>query len=284
MIKRGIFRGDVLSPLLVVVVMMPLYHILRKFTGGYKLSKSQEKINYLMYGRHPSVCKKEKELKTLIQASRVSWGSRIHWLLICWGVRLSQWVSWVWHKIIRWRGSSNFGAFFSGRNYQMKTKSELLKKKKLKNTWDYWKRTQSNKWIWKKYQKEYIRKTRKLLENKIHSRNIMKGINTRVFPLIRCLGPFLTWTKEELQQMDPGTRKLMMKHNTLYPRYEVDRLNVSKRGEWGLASILDCIDSCIQWLKDYKENHGGKLITVTRENTSNTRINRTKITRKLKWE
>ena len=29
--------------------MMPLNHILRKCTSGYKLSKSQEKINHLIY-------------------------------------------------------------------------------------------------------------------------------------------------------------------------------------------------------------------------------------------
>ena len=27
----------------------------------------------------------------------VSWGCRIHWLLLCRGVRLFQWVSWIWH-------------------------------------------------------------------------------------------------------------------------------------------------------------------------------------------
>ena len=29
--------------------MIPLNHILRKYTAGYKLSRSQEKINHLMY-------------------------------------------------------------------------------------------------------------------------------------------------------------------------------------------------------------------------------------------
>ena len=29
--------------------MMPLNHILKKLTGGYKLSKSQENVNQLMY-------------------------------------------------------------------------------------------------------------------------------------------------------------------------------------------------------------------------------------------
>ena len=48
-IQRGIFQGDALSPLQFVIAMMPNNHILRKCTAGYKLSKSQEKINHLMY-------------------------------------------------------------------------------------------------------------------------------------------------------------------------------------------------------------------------------------------
>ena len=42
-IQRGILQGDALSPLLFIIAIMPLNHILRKFTAGYKLSRSQEK-------------------------------------------------------------------------------------------------------------------------------------------------------------------------------------------------------------------------------------------------
>ena len=39
-IQRGIFRGNALSPLLLTIVTMSLYHILIKCTAGYKLSRS----------------------------------------------------------------------------------------------------------------------------------------------------------------------------------------------------------------------------------------------------
>ena len=52
-----------------------------------------------------------------------------------------------------------------------------------------------------KIRKEYLRRTRKLLETKLSGRNLIKGINTWSVPLIRYSGPFLKSTRE-LKQMD----------------------------------------------------------------------------------
>ena len=66
-IQRGIFQGDALSPLLIVSAMLPLNHILRTCTAGYKLSRSQEKINHLIYIDDIKLfAENEKELETLI--------------------------------------------------------------------------------------------------------------------------------------------------------------------------------------------------------------------------
>ena len=101
-----------------------------------------------------------------------------------------------------------------------------------------------------KIQKEYLRRTRKLLETKLSSRNLIKGIDTWAVPIVRYLGPFLKWTREELRQMDQRTRKLMTMHKALYPRDDVDRLYVPrKEGGRGFASIEDNVDTSIQRLK-----------------------------------
>ena len=71
-VQRDIFQGDALSLLLFIIAMMPLNHILRKCRAKYKLSKSQEKINYLMYMDNLKLfAKNEKEPETLIYAVRV---------------------------------------------------------------------------------------------------------------------------------------------------------------------------------------------------------------------
>ena len=60
-IQRGIFQGNALPPLLFVIRTVPLSHILRKCTGGYKFTNSLGKNQPPnVHGRHQTVCKKWK--------------------------------------------------------------------------------------------------------------------------------------------------------------------------------------------------------------------------------
>ena len=130
-----------------------------------------------------------------------------------------------------------------------------------------------------KIQKEYLRRTGKLLETKLSGRTPYQ----RAVPLVRYSGHFLKWTRDELKQMDQRTRKIMTMHKALHPRDDVDRLYISrKEGGRGLASIEDSIDTSIQRLEDYIQKHEGGLITATRNDTENTMDNRLTITRKQK--
>ena len=130
-----------------------------------------------------------------------------------------------------------------------------------------------------KIKKEYLRRTRKLLETKLNCRNLIKGINTWAVPLVRYSGSFLKWTREELKQMDQRTRKLMTMHKALHPRDDVDRLYVPrKEGGRGLANIEHSVDTSIQWF-DYIEKHERGLFTAIRNNTDSTIDNRMTKTR-----
>ena len=67
-IQEGNFQGDALSPLLPVIVMMPLNHIFKKCIGVYKPIESQEMINHITYMNDMKPFdKNEVELETLIQ-------------------------------------------------------------------------------------------------------------------------------------------------------------------------------------------------------------------------
>ena len=135
-----------------------------------------------------------------------------------------------------------------------------------------------------KIKKECLRKTRKLLEIKLYSKNLIKRINTWAVPLVRHSGLFLKRTWEELKQIDLKTRKPMNMYKALHNRDDVDRLYVlRKEGGRSLTSIEDSVDASILRLKYYIEKRR-RLITSTGINTDNTRIDRTEITRKLKWE
>ena len=71
-IQRGVFQGEALLPLLFEIAMMPLNHVHGKCTSGYNPSKSQEKINHLMYMNEIKLfAKNEKELETHIQTVRI---------------------------------------------------------------------------------------------------------------------------------------------------------------------------------------------------------------------
>ena len=71
-VTRGIFQGNSLSPLLFVLILIPLTMILIHGKVGYDLEKRQGKINHLLFMDDLKLFgKTEGQLETLINSVRV---------------------------------------------------------------------------------------------------------------------------------------------------------------------------------------------------------------------
>ena len=251
--------------------MMPLNHILKKCSMGYKPSRSQEKINHLMYMTLNSI-KNEKELDTLIHAVRIYSQDigmefdiqKCAMLIMKSGKRhMTDGMELPNHDKIITLGETKTCKYLGI------LEADTIKQVQMKG----------------KIRKEYRRRTRKLLKSKLSNRNLIKGINTWVVPLVRYSRAILNWTRDELKQMDQRTRKLMTMHKALHPRDDVDRLYVSrKEGGRGLASIEDSVDTSKQWPEDCIEKHKRRLITAIRNDTDSTIDDRLTTTRKQEWK
>ena len=250
-IQSRIFQGDALSPLLFIIAMMPLNYILRKCVAGYKPTWSQEKINHLMYMDDIKLFAKKfkKELETLIHTVRI-YNQDIEMefsiekcAMLVMKQHMTDGMEQPNHDKIRTLGENETY------KYMGLLEADTIKQVQMKD----------------KIRKEYLRRTRKLLETKFSSRNLIKGINTCAVPLDRYSGTFLKWTRDELKQMHQRTRKVKIMHKALHPSDDVDRLYISrKEGGRGLVSIEERVDASIQRLENYTEKHERGLITTIR--------------------
>ena len=118
-----------------IVLRFPEQKILRECTAEYKLSKSQEKINHLMYMDDIKLFakKKKKKMKTLIQSTRI-YSQDI-------GVELIR------HRQMRPVSIEKRETIHDRRNRTTKARKNqnTRRKRKPTNTWEYWKLTPPNK-------------------------------------------------------------------------------------------------------------------------------------------
>ena len=70
----------------------------------------------------------------------------------------------------------------------------------------------------KKIVKEYLRRVRKVAQSKLNGGNLIRAINTWAVSLVRYSGGTVDWKKQEVQDVDHRTRKLLTMHGGFHPR------------------------------------------------------------------
>ena len=238
-IKRGIFQGDSLSPLVFVLALIPLSLILRKVKAAYEFSGSKDWINDLLFMNDLKLySRNEKGLDSLVQAIRVfsedigmQFGKEKCAMLVIEKGKIVKSVG------IELPDGKDIKSLKEGESYKylgiLEAESFLGKEMKLKIS------------------KEYFR-LRKVLKSKLKGGNSVQGVNIWAVSLLRYSAAFIIWRKCELQTIDRKTRTLVTIYGGLHPKSDADRLYILRKdGGRGLITIEDCVELAVRGLEVY---------------------------------
>ncbi|CAB4018161.1 Hypothetical predicted protein, partial [Paramuricea clavata] len=210
-IRRGIFQGDSLSPLIFVMCMIPLSLILRKEKVGYEFPGKELKINHLLFMDDLKMFGKNKQqIDSLVKTVNiVSKGIGMEF-----GIKKCGMLVMKRGKIVECNGiqlpdeETIKSVEEDGYNFLGILELDKIMEGEMK----------------RKFVKEYGRRLRLVLKSKLNGRNKIMSMNTWAVALLRYGAGVLNWTKDEIAAMDRKTRKLMTLYGALHPRSDIHRL------------------------------------------------------------
>jgi len=110
---------------------------------------------------------------------------------------------------------------------------------------------------------EYKRRLRKVLSSHLAGKYCIQAINTFAVSLLRYSAGLISWTKNELCQLDVKTRKLLSLYHAFSINSDVDRLYVPRnQGGRGLLSIADVITKEMTSLQLYVNSSSEPLLQL----------------------
>ena len=225
-IRRGIFQGDSLSPLLFIVAMIPLTINLRDTGLGYQTSKQAQRISHLLYMDDLKLYgKTSAELQSLLNTVRVYSED------IGMEFGLDKCATLEMHR----------GKHVASQGIAM-PQGASIKALGIEESYKYLGILQAGDIqhadVKKAASAEYTKRVRKILKTKLNGGNSIQAINSWAVPVIRYTAGVIDWTRLELDDLDRKTRKLMTIHHAVHPQSDVDRLYLPRqRGGRGLLQI-----------------------------------------------
>ena len=251
-IKRGIFQGDSLSPLLFVLCMIPLTLLLRKIKAGYEWERKQFKINHLLFMDDLKLFgKNEDQIDSLVNTVHeyskdigMEFGLNKCGLLI---MKRGKVISSDGIELAD--GGVMRDIEESGYKYLGILEFDKIKETEMKVA----------------FVKEYQRRLKLVLKSKLNGKNKIKAINVWAVSVLRYGGGIIKWNKEEMQKMDRQTRKTMTMYGALHPKSDVQRIYVARsKGGRGLISCEQCVRSEENSLGWYIRNSAEHLLKAVK--------------------
>ena len=226
-IKRAIFQGDSLSPLLFVMTMIPLTLMLRKTNIFYEVRKKEERImdDLKLFAKNVD------QIDSLVNTVRIFLGlSKCGVLIMKRGKVVES------DGLCMPDGTMMRNIEEGGYKYLDILGADGIKHDEVKE----------------QLKKEYIRRVRNVLKSELNERNIILAINSRAVSIARYETGIIKWTKNELEELDRKTRKLMTMYGAQHPKADVDKLYLKRcDGGRGLIGVEDCVQAEVNSLDKY---------------------------------
>ena len=239
-IRRGIFQGDSLSPLLFVVAMIPLTSLLRREKMGYRFGMEGKKINHLLFmddlKLYGSGSGEIDELCQVVYKFSKDIGMKFG-MDKCAAMEMRNGSKVTWDKDIELPdGEVMQEVGVEGYKYLGVLEGEDLLMIEMKD----------------KVSKEYFRRVKAAAGSHLYAGRLLQAVNTWAVSVVRYTAGILNWTEMELTEMDKKTRKILAMNGVMNWRSSVDRLYVKrKEGGRGLMSVEECVRAEEAGLEEY---------------------------------
>lgn len=268
-IKRGIFQGDSLSPLLFILAMMPLTLLLRRERMGYKFGSEKRNVNHLLFMDDLKLYgKNEEELERLVEVVKtfsndigMEFGMDKCAVLVlkrgvktmCEGIRLPD------NEVMKEVDEEGY-------KYLGVLEGADIMQKEMKE----------------KVRQEYLKRVKLVAKSKLYGGNLIKAVNAWAVAVVRYSAGILEWKDRELKAMDVRTRKLLTMFGAYHMKSSVPRLYMKrKEGGRGLISVYDCVRTEEVGLFGYVKDSNEWMLKVVGETLE---VNETKAEYKQRVE
>ena len=241
MIKRGIFQGDTLSPLLFIIAINPLSLLLNRRCSGYTLSGLN--VTHSLYMDDlKGFCSSYASLRKMVLLIE----SFSHDIGMSLGLSKC--------KVVNLRAgkyASLGGVELAGGGVVEELKTDEVYKFLGVEELDGIRHDIVKAKAWANAKT----KLRKLLESELNSRNLFQAINECIVPILSYSFGIVHWLESDVKELDIKIRKMLHMYRVFEIKSDVDRLYLSRRsGGRGLLSIWDVFQCTICRVAHYLAN------------------------------
>ena len=249
-IRRGIFQGDSLSPLLFVVAMIPLTLLLRREKLGYQFGPEGRRTSHLLFMDDLKLYAKDREeLGKLLEVVRVySRDIRMEFGLDkCAVLEIRAGVKGDWDGFELPDGQMIKEVDENGYKYLGVLEGASIKTKQMKEL----------------IRKEYLRRVRLAARSRLYAGNLISAVNVWAVSVVRYTAGVLDWSAGEVKKMDRKTRKLLTMNGAFNMQSSVDRLYIKRKaGGRGLISVEECVRTEEASLREYARDSDEWMLKV----------------------